>query len=106
MTNGIYGIRDNQADSYVGGVHIFTHDAAASRFFSDLASDPQTLISRHVADYQLDQLATFDLRSGMIDTAGFPKTILTGEMWAMINQPARPQNGQQLDMLRPATTPT
>lgn len=49
----VYAIRDLVANALVGGLHLFAHDAPAVRFFGDIASDPQTMIARHPADYDL-----------------------------------------------------
>lgn len=96
MTNGpqgytgIYAIYDNQAREYVGGLLLYRHDAAAIRSFGDIARDPQTMIARHTADYELHKLGMFDPSTGHL-TVGIEgdgkSTILTGEDWLTINRP-------------------
>lgn len=53
MKIGIYAIRDTAADSIIGGLHMFKHDAVAVRFFMDIASDHQTMVARHLADHEI-----------------------------------------------------
>ena len=75
----LYAIRDNVAGQIQGGVHLHSQDAPAVRFFRDLAADPQTLIARHLADYDLLILGTIDEESGeILPMANGPQVILTG----------------------------
>lgn len=53
MKLGIYAIRDTVADTIVGGLHVFKHDAVAVRFFMDIASDHQTMVARHLGDHEM-----------------------------------------------------
>lgn len=80
----IYAIIDTLADTLVGQLFIFRHDAPAIRFFSDLISDPQTAIARHPKDHKLVCLG------GLTDTNTFvafdAEDIITGEQW-LASQP-------------------
>lgn len=80
MKKALYSIRDNVAQSLTGNVHsvfMFGHDAAAIRFFSDAASDPQG-IGRHVGDYDLISLGAIDEETGSVEAFDTPRVVLTG----------------------------
>lgn len=97
---GLYAIRDRVANAIVGGgCNLFKHEAAAIRFFSDLAAIDQSPISRHPGDYEL-------LLVGFLEDDGSyygratdaenerivaPAVILTGSTWqAMRDKNASP----------------
>jgi len=81
MISRIYAIRDVVADALVGGLHLHAHEAAAVRFFSDVASDPQTLVARHIADHELVFLGGIQTDTGLIDSV-VPHVVITGQAWA------------------------
>lgn len=81
FSQGIYAIVDHTANSVVGGLFLHSHEASAVRFFSDVASDQQTLVGRHVADHSLVCLGHIDMETGLI-TATIPHTVITGQSWA------------------------
>jgi hypothetical protein len=81
----LYAIFDRAAEA-IGPVMVFAHDAAAIRSFGDVASDPQSLISRHPADFELLHIGEVTDR-GVVDTDG-PRVVITGEQWKMAQQPA------------------
>lgn len=81
MTSNIYAIRDTKAETILGGLHIFKHQAVAIRFFGDLAADPQTNVCRHIADHELVVLGSFDEDSTLIVGFVAPHVIITGTAW-------------------------
>lgn len=77
---GIYAIQDTLALTLVGGLHLFRTDAPAVRFFSDVASQPETIIAKHLSDHQLLCLGELDEETGAITEAA-PRVVLTGSAW-------------------------
>lgn len=75
----LYAIVDTMAETLVGGVHVFPADAVAVRFFSDIASDPQTMIARHPADHELVHIATIEDDGEIVGATR--RTVLTGSAW-------------------------
>lgn len=57
QTKLVYAIFDKLASDIIGGLHLFNTEVAAVRFFSDVASNPETLVHKHIRDYELIQLA-------------------------------------------------
>lgn len=80
MTKNVYCIIDNKASAVVGGLHLFAHPAAAVRFFSDIASAPDTMVNRHPGDHDLYVVAVLDEETGEV-TAQAPEIVLTGAAW-------------------------
>lgn len=76
----IYAIVDTLAESIIGGLHTFKHDAAAVRFFSDVASQPDTIIAKHLNDHQLVCLGTLDESTATIVNTE-TRVVLTGSAW-------------------------
>lgn len=93
-------IRDRLAES-IGPVMVFTAGPAAIRSFSDLAVDPQTMISRHPEDFDLMQVATIDEGSGEVTPLSPPLVLLTGVAWLAAQKPADAGDGQ-LSLLKEA----
>lgn len=79
----IYAIVDTLAESIIGGLHMFKHDAAAVRFFSDVASQPDTIIAKHLNDHQLVCLGTLDESTCQLTVTDIthPRVVLTGSAW-------------------------
>lgn len=78
---GIYGIFDTNAKAFLGGLQLFRHDAPAVRFFADVASDPQTMIARHPADYELLCLGRLSDDPALIEGFETPQVVITGAAW-------------------------
>lgn len=53
---GIYAILDNVAGALVGGLTCHKHEAAAVRFYSDVATMKDSLIGKHPQDFDLLRL--------------------------------------------------
>lgn len=91
--NHIYALLDTVARDILGGLHIFRHDAAAVRWFCDLAANEKTAIAAHPTDYELVYIGEVRLD----DETGIPalipaepRTVLTGSQWqAMTNRAER-----------------
>lgn len=85
----IYIIWDKLAMEAVGimKLHLYAHDAAAIRFFGDIASDKQSTVSRHPADYELHCIGNFDSREQeMLTPMKRPVVVITGEQWLAAQQ--------------------
>lgn len=89
MATTIYAIYDNVADQLVGGLQLHKHVASAVRAFSDIASDPQTLINRHPDDYDLIQLG-FITPDNQIKPEY--QIVMRGAAWAAAQTPAQIDN--------------
>lgn len=75
----LYAIYDRVAQA-VGPIVLHAADAPAVRMFGDVASDPQTNVSRHTADFELLCLGDlFD--DGRIEAFDRPRVVLTGQAW-------------------------
>ena len=84
----IYGVLDLVANSLLGGLHLFAHDAVAVRFFSDIAADPQTMVSRQVGDFSLVCLGLLGDENDrpMVMGESF-REVLTGAAWSASRVP-------------------
>jgi hypothetical protein len=61
----IYGIIDKLAHDVTGTLVTFKTDAQAVRFFRDVALDKNTMVSRHIEDYEIvcyGQLFPYDIQ--------------------------------------------
>lgn len=81
--SGLYAVYDTVADMIIGGLQVFRHDAAAVRFFNDVASIENSMVGKHPADFQLLRLGWMD-DSGGIDAER--DVLMEGAQWAAINQ--------------------
>lgn len=81
MIQRLYVIRDKVAGAAVGGVMGFPHDAVAVRSFSDIASDPQTTLARHIADHELICVGVLDTERCEVVQC-LRDVVITGEAWA------------------------
>lgn len=89
MNHNLYAIWDNKAEELVGGgnaVYAFKHDAAAVRFFTDVAANPDSVVHKHPEDYDL---FTFGSMNGRELVAEPSRTIITGAAWAAAQNGAR-----------------
>lgn len=77
--NAIYAVLDVIAHQLVGGLYLHKHEAAAVRFFADVATMPDSLVGKHPQDFDL-------VRLGYIthDNVLEPEhtVILKGSIWA------------------------
>lgn len=94
-------IVDRLAES-VGPVMSYPAPAAAIRSFGDVASDPQTLLSKHVADFDLLCLGELDDRSGVVTPNNPPVVMLTGAQWLAAQRPETAGADGQLSLLKEA----
>lgn len=86
MQTGIYAILDIIANMIVGGLYMHKHDAVAIRFFNDVASQGDSLISKHPEDFDLIKLGTLEEDNTITPVGEEPLTILTGKQWFALNQ--------------------
>lgn len=83
-TTGIYAILDLLAESYAGTVlHLFKHEAAAVRFFSDVASTPDTMIGKHTEDFALYRLGYIDENNLLVAEH---QLVFTGKQWQLLQK--------------------
>lgn len=81
----IYAVRDVVAEA-VGPLLSLAGDSAAIRTFGDVASDPQTNVNRHVADYEL--ICCGDVHDdGRIEANEYPRVVITGVQWKAAQTP-------------------
>lgn len=91
-------VRDRLAEA-CGPVMLFAAVPAAIRSFSDLATDPSTMVHRHVADFDLLQIAIVDEGSGEVTPVSPPAVLLTGVAW-LASQKAPDEGSGQLELLK------
>lgn len=103
----IYCIYDLKAQSAVGGLLLFAADAAAIRNFTDLAQDEKTMLHRHLEDYNLLALGTFDDAVPCLSIKYFDaetqegdayRTVLTGASLKAAMTPSAPEKHTQLEL--------
>lgn len=75
---GVYAIIDNVADEITGPLTIHKHPAAAIRMFVDVASNKQTSISQHPADYDLFKLGYINADNQIVAEH---QLVITGSAW-------------------------
>lgn len=81
----IYAIRDNLAATIVGGLFLHAHHAPAVRFFSDVASDPNTNVARHIEDHDMVCLGTLDEETCELVSTPLA-VVITGTAWKAAQQ--------------------
>lgn len=85
MKKTIYAIMDTKAETIIGGLHLFAHEAAAIRFFGDIASDAQTMVARHIGDHELIQVGYCDEATGQVEAS--LAVVITGAAWKAAQTP-------------------
>lgn len=93
MTKRLYVLRDTLAETILGGLHLFAHDASAVRFFGDLMSDPNTMLHRHPQDHDL--MVIGELIDGLVPEIipfTHPQVVITGAAWKAAQAPAPEAN--------------
>lgn len=89
----IFGIRDKLANAIIGTLWLMRHEAQAIRTFTDIASDPQSSIAKHPADYELLELGHLtdnnDGIVGILSPGETGRVVLDGATWAATQQPRR-----------------
>lgn len=76
---GIYAIMDTIAQQITGGLYLHKHEAAAVRFFADVAQMPDSLVGKHPQDFDLVRLGYLSLEN---DIKPDNTVILRGSIWA------------------------
>lgn len=77
---GIYAIFDTVAGQVLGGLYFHKHEAAAIRFFSDVAMMDKSQVGQHPGDYELIRLGWIaqDNKTIVADYV----MVLSGAKWA------------------------
>lgn len=96
----IYAVRDKVANAIVGTLWLLGADAPAIRIFTDIASDPQSMLAKHPGDFEL--LCLGELAAEATNILGEPtgenlgpliaiksRVVLDGAAWAATQQPRR-----------------
>lgn len=86
----IYAVWDKVAQDLTGGLMLFSHDAPVIRIFTDGLADPQTMLNKHPADYDLVCLGFCDVVDGVPSVHGIalPRVVLSGAAWAEMQKNA------------------
>jgi hypothetical protein len=85
----LYIIRDVLAGGPAGPLVVLEHDAVAVRMFQEVASEPQSMVSRFLKDHELVCVGEFNRSTCGVDGNDYPKVIMTGE--ALIAMREMPQ---------------
>jgi hypothetical protein len=79
----IIAIVDNVAADLAGPLTLHGHDATAIRFFSDVATHPESQVGKHINDFDLVQLGFL---TDELEIVPDKRVILTGSQWAAAQQ--------------------
>lgn len=79
----IYAIYDTVAKAIIGQLQLLRHDAAAVRFFGDVASQKQTIVGQHPADFELISLGTLGEAEFIFAER---EVIITGTAWLAMQE--------------------
>lgn len=82
MNTYIFAILDTVANALIGGLLLHKHEAAAVRFYSDVATMKDSQIARHPQDFNLLQLGYLDDEHQLVPDY---RVVLTGENWLAAN---------------------
>lgn len=108
MRTGIYAIFDKVANDLFGGQHallISREDAAAVRVYTELLSDPKTIVGKYPADHDLLFLGELEEDYCISDDSlgHQPRTVLEGQAWLALNKPPTPEPELDPHGTNPAT---
>lgn len=83
----IYAIYDIIAEMILGDhLQTFRHDAAAIRFFSDVAKQEGTMVRQHTADFRLITIAELHDNAQEIEVVPNFRIILEGKQWLAMQE--------------------
>lgn len=82
----IYSIRDIVSDDFIGGLVTFAHDAAAVRWFGDIASASDTVVAKHTPDFELWCIGELCDAPGSLEGCD-PLVVITGAAWLAAQAP-------------------
>jgi len=77
MTTIIFTIFDIKADAYMEPWFLPTPQLAI-RAFGDACNDPEHSFGKHLEDYYLVKIGSFDRNSGIIESQEKPQTVCSG----------------------------
>lgn len=80
MKKLLCGVRDVPAKSMIGIPMLFAHAAVATRWFGDMLSNPESVMSKHQADYELVQYGEYDEAADAFEGIE-PVTLFSGREW-------------------------
>lgn len=66
MQKNLYVVIDKVAETVMGQLLAFPNDTTAVRYFADVASQKDTIVSKHLQDYELRRVGSIDERTGQI----------------------------------------
>lgn len=95
----IYAVYDKVAEEIMDRLLVFSHDAAAVRFFQDALQDQQTILHKHPEDFELRCCGELESdggvhRQSMDGKQNYPCVVLSGASWLATQQPG------QLELLK------
>lgn len=80
MKKLLCGVRDVPAKAMIGIPMLFSHVAVATRWFGDLLSDPNSVVSKHPQDYELVCYGEYDESVDAFEGVE-PQTLFSGREW-------------------------
>lgn len=95
-TRNIYAIIDKIAEDIFGQTFEAQNDTAAIRFYCDIGNDPNSIIGRHAADFDLVRLGQVQIDKTVQLDVTHPETVLTGEQFAAMLTPKDQQHNLKL----------
>lgn len=92
----VYAVLDTLAHDVVGPLQFHQHDAAAVRFFTDVAGMQGSMVARHPQDHELVRLGTlvYNPETRQLDFTSDYAVVITGTTWAAAQQAANQQEPQ------------
>lgn len=66
MVKNLYVVLDKVAETVMGQVLAFPNDTTAVRYFADVASQKDTIVAKHLTDYELRRIGSIDEATGQI----------------------------------------
>lgn len=85
MKRFIYAVMDKAALAITGGLMVFPADAVAVRTFGDVCMDDQSMVSKHIGDFDLVRLGTL-MDDGSIVDVEFT-VVVTGVAYVAAQRP-------------------
>lgn len=86
---GLYVIIDNKAQMIVGQPTIHKHKATATRFFSDVCAQQDTIVAKHTEDFDLYLIGYLNLDNELIPDK---QLVLSGSAWLAMQNPTTQEN--------------
>lgn len=69
MLKNLYVVYDKLAQTTMGQILAFPNDASAVRYFVDVASGKDTIVNKHLGDYELRRVGQIEETTGQLQIA-------------------------------------